>query len=386
MVGFLLFGTACTLLILIGGVIAWSQTTSTGGGGSSRRTRNEAREIQTRVEGDDDFARNFQRPTQNEVLETLQMLDHLSPSWEQGGAALVDRRLKNELAESFPNLRKAGCIYPQEPTAEPGRGSSKKSLDRAAQTTLARQKFRTERAQANALHQLTSSGEVGPITVTPGSLPFRVPENPQVNRTTTGKKRIAFAAIALGLVVSAWYLAASKHPASNPTTSTVSTDQAKTFVSLPPVEVAPQQIAPLLPPSYTPASAAEEENAVKNPASPGPSPPTGAIEAAPSPTAEVVSSPLPSVNPTPAAPKVDTVLADGVAASKERAVEKYPDLAVPNSEINLRFVFRYKALLADKSTRLQDPGWPEKLADECAKAANGTLKPKKTTPTASKPR
>ena len=48
---------------------------------------------------------------------------------------------------------------------------------------------------------------------------------------------------------------------------------------------------------------------------------------------------------------------------------KYPALAVAGSEINSRFVFRYKALLAQRSPRLLDPAWPMQLADECAAAS-----------------
>ena len=385
MVGFLLFGILFTVLILIGGVVAWGRAAKTGNEESTRRTRSEAREIQTRFEGDEDFSRNFQRPTQNEVLETLQMLDHLSPGWDQGDAALADQRLKNELAESFPTLQRAGCLYPQEVAANSLRGLGKKPRDQAAQTAT-RQKFRAERAQANALHQLTSAGELGPVAVTPGSLPFRVSEGPPPKRISKGVRRVALATTALGLAAGGWYFVGNKPHPGKPSSPLASTNQITASDDLPPVGVDSRESTPIPLPSDTAASNTADGNTVQN--SPSPIPPVspGLADAAPSPAGAEAPSPARPIDPAPALPKVDAALAKGVAASKERAVDLYPDLAVPNSEINLRFVFRYKALLAEKSARLQDPSWPEKLAAECARAANGTLKPKKTTSTAPKPR
>ena len=59
-------------------------------------------------------------------------------------------------------------------------------------------------------------------------------------------------------------------------------------------------------------------------------------------------------------------LAAAVDQSQRAAVAKYPALKVAGSEINVRFAFRYKNLVADHSPRLQDPAWPLQLADECA--------------------
>ena len=71
--------------------------------------------------------------------------------------------------------------------------------------------------------------------------------------------------------------------------------------------------------------------------------------------------------PTSAKPKAE--LAGQVAQAQQAAVAKYPALAVAGSEINSRFVFRYKTLLAQQSPRLLDPTWPMQLADECAAAS-----------------
>ena len=74
------------------------------------------------------------------------------------------------------------------------------------------------------------------------------------------------------------------------------------------------------------------------------------------------------VPPAPAAPG-NRELANLIAQSQQKAVEKYPALGVANSEINIRFAFRHKHLLEDRSSRLQDPAWPLELADECARAS-----------------
>ncbi len=60
------------------------------------------------------------------------------------------------------------------------------------------------------------------------------------------------------------------------------------------------------------------------------------------------------------------VFASRLADSKRRAVAKFPSLAVADSEINIRFVYRYKCMVKDNNPRLQAPNWPELLADECA--------------------
>ena len=71
----------------------------------------------------------------------------------------------------------------------------------------------------------------------------------------------------------------------------------------------------------------------------------------------------PSVPGSPA----NTELAELVAQSQRAAVAKYPALASANSEINIRFNYRCKLLLEEHSPRLQDPAWPVRLADECAR-------------------
>ncbi len=62
-------------------------------------------------------------------------------------------------------------------------------------------------------------------------------------------------------------------------------------------------------------------------------------------------------------------LAALVGQSQRAALAKYPSLGVATSEINIRFNYRYKRMLAEYSPRLQDPAWPVQLADECAEAS-----------------
>ena len=65
-----------------------------------------------------------------------------------------------------------------------------------------------------------------------------------------------------------------------------------------------------------------------------------------------------------------------VAESKRSAVAKYPALADANSEINTRFVFRYKLMVKDNDPRLKTTNWPELLADDCAAASAVRAQPK----------
>ena len=62
-------------------------------------------------------------------------------------------------------------------------------------------------------------------------------------------------------------------------------------------------------------------------------------------------------------------LAALVGQSQRAALARYPSLGEATSEMNIRFNYRYKRLLAEYSPRLQDPAWPVQLADECAQAA-----------------
>ena len=67
-----------------------------------------------------------------------------------------------------------------------------------------------------------------------------------------------------------------------------------------------------------------------------------------------------------------------VAESKRRAVAKYPDLAVANTEMNTRFVFRYNWMAKEGNALLQQANWPEQLAEDCAKACKATAKSTKS--------
>ena len=58
--------------------------------------------------------------------------------------------------------------------------------------------------------------------------------------------------------------------------------------------------------------------------------------------------------------------ARAVAASRNRAVKRYPSLAIAGSHFNTAFVARYEQLAREHSERLQDSNWPEQLAAECA--------------------
>ena len=107
--------------------------------------------------------------------------------------------------------------------------------------------------------------------------------------------------------------------------------------------------------------------------------PSTALTPSPAP---IVAATAFSMQPPPTRPALPTLsaveLAARVAQAKRQAVARYPDLETAGSEINSRFGFRYKLLLADHSPRLQDPTWPLQLADECA-AASGMKVQRSTT-------
>ena len=67
-----------------------------------------------------------------------------------------------------------------------------------------------------------------------------------------------------------------------------------------------------------------------------------------------------------------------VSDSKRRAIAKYPALETADSEMNIRFVYRYKCMVKDNNPRLKTPDWPELLADDCA--ATMHLKPRVSAP------
>lgn len=93
----------------------------------------------------------------------------------------------------------------------------------------------------------------------------------------------------------------------------------------------------------------------------------------PAPAAKlVIAPPVEVLTPVPDQPLEFSTL---VAESQHVAVARYPELGRAGSEMNSRFCFRYKQWLKANSARLQDPSWPILLADECAKASRGRVRP-----------
>ena len=92
-----------------------------------------------------------------------------------------------------------------------------------------------------------------------------------------------------------------------------------------------------------------------------------------SPVEAIAASSQPA--PTPDDTRAKAELAQLIAESKKRAVQKYPDLLVASTEMNSRFVFRYNWMSKENNPRLQEPNWPETLADECAAASKVRAKP-----------
>lgn len=94
----------------------------------------------------------------------------------------------------------------------------------------------------------------------------------------------------------------------------------------------------------------------------------GGFKGSPTASLAAASTTAPGAN-APAPTQAQAELSHLIKESQHRAVTKYPDLAVANTELNSRFVFRYNWLVKENSPRLQEPNWPEVLADECAEAA-----------------
>ncbi len=397
---FFIVGIFFTLFVATGGAVAWWVT---GGrmdaNGTKLRQREEARRLQERFEADEDFTRNFHRPTQNELLGTLQALDHLTTDWERGDAALVDHRFKNELAESFPALCKSGCVYPEPVTEDLARLFGKAKL--SPQVLENRQRVHTEkifhsraafhaaRAQMNALHQINSGPEAGPAEMVPGSLPFRARDEAEARRSAfgswVGPSAVGFAVV-ICLAATGIYAADARmrgrvlamlHAAGFPKGTSA------LMVKAPENPGVTVKGANGAGEDTTVPTAAGVETTAQGSAAPAGTLPTAADPAAGVAPAVIQTAPAPLAPMAAVPPQPTTVpsltLAQRIAYSQVRAVEKHPDLAVPNSENNSRFIFRYKKLAAEKSPRLQEPDWPEKLADECAAAAAMGSKSRKLT-------
>ena len=145
--------------------------------------------------------------------------------------------------------------------------------------------------------------------------------------------------------------------------------EAQQAVPLPPVATAPLAATPGIPTS----PAAELPTTTNAAATPALANEASATHPATTNAATVAPPPAPTVPtvaaPAPVTPRQAAELASRIAQAQRSAVAKYPELSVAGSEINSRFVFRYKRLLAQNSARLQDPSWPLQLADECAAAS-----------------
>ncbi len=64
-----------------------------------------------------------------------------------------------------------------------------------------------------------------------------------------------------------------------------------------------------------------------------------------------------------------------VAASKADALQEHPALGVPGSDFQIALAARYRELVAERSPRLNDPRWPEELANEVAMRLTGNHQP-----------
>ncbi len=348
------------LVAIVAGYVVWKFAYNGKGAvalEAPTRRREDARDWQRRFGADSLLASNFLQPTQNEILETLYVLDHLTPRWESEDDATTERHFLNELALTYPTLCRADSMFPL-PFAETLAARQVKPAGRQNQAALPiqeaevaaqREAFRLGRAQINALEQITSSSDV-PTEIVPGSLPFRLSEaEPARSARTPWPARFAGVALLVMVAVGAGLLFPKLRDLGAPQ---------------------PQSVHVFVPDSPELSNAAE----------PSPAPPAMGDPVAATTSSSLAATPpaMPST-PSPVAahpPQPPTTITrekvtldQQIAASQQRAVSKYPTLAVEGSEINLRFVFRYKNLVQEHSSRLLDPTWPEQLAEECATAA-----------------
>ena len=326
---------------------------ATGSHDNPARRREDARDWQRRFGPGSVLATNFLQPTQNEILETLHMLDHLMPGWEKGLAGETESVFLNELALNFPTLRKPKCLFPP-PRAETSHAPVRPMLDPTALRAKAddiatkRQAFQARRAQLNALEQIVGG--------TPADHPSDKPSFPALEGARGQIKPLLWPALLTAAVlVAAVFTGVRNVPKAVKATSM----GLETTTTVPPAASPPKPV--VAEPSLAPAIAVTEPVAKATPAS------------TPAP-AVVTTSATPPVRPSATPDSAKMALDRQIAASKQRAVSKYPALAVEGSEINLRFVFRYKALVLQNSPRLLDPRWPEQLVDECAAASGASPK------------
>ena len=350
------------LIAIVAGYLIWKFSFNDEGTApleAPTRRREDARDWQRRFSAESLLASNFLQPTQNEILETLYVLDHLTPRWESEDAVMTERNFSNELALTYPTLCREDSTFPL-PFAETlaarqtgSAGTRNLAALRAQEMEIAarRKAFRLDRAQINALEQIVSSPDI-PAEIVPGSLPFRLSDSesaPLVRNPWPA--RFAGVAGLIAVVIGAGLLFPRLRDL-----VTVQRPSAHVFVpdSPEPPTATATEPTPMLPTTADPVVAA----AASSPADTLPA---------------VAPAPPPATAPTPqpptTIPKEKIALDQQIAASQQRAVSKYPALAVEGSEINLRFVFRYKNLVREHSPRLLDPSWPEKLAEECATAA-----------------
>ncbi len=330
------------------------------------RRREDARDWQRRFGTDSLLTANFLQPTQNEILETLYILDHLTPGWETDDAGVTERRFLDELALNFPTLRKTACGFPL-PFAEslPAQSRRARRADASqvneAEIAARREKFRVTRAHSNALEQIVS-GPVDSTVVAPGNPPFRVSNIALNRRGNPWPARLAMTA-ALGATVFGG-LRLLPNGVGFPSPPMPRKEELPAVQGTPETEESP-----------LPDTGSAEETPSLSPAPPASeplAPPVSLSATTPSTvmvTSQVIAPPAVSTpDPRKAA------LVQQIAASKQRALAKYPSLAVEGSEINLRFVFRYKILVQQNSPRLLEPNWPEELVEECAADSGSSVK------------
>ncbi len=285
------------------------------------RPYREARWWQSQITEGSMYGYSFRQPSVNQTLVILESLDRQTPGWDRESKKRRAHRFMNELAALSPELCKPGCSFP---------------------------------------HELPADGDDAEETFTPAAPP------PAVAPT--------FAATPPIRTLSAPFVP-------------------NAYAASPPA--APSQPAwqpPVQPPTQNAAvrkSVPEGKGGARGwallllclAAGAGAYGYFGFQASAPVRNDAPASSIVNLDNPGGPAKQSVVILPTMIALdSQKRAMEKYPELARGGSPLNQKFVALVHKLEVERSPRLQQPDWPEQLANECATAlAIAPVIPKATT-------
>lgn len=303
-----------------------------------QRSFREARGWQVRVSDDTPYGRSFKQPSLNQAQVVLEALDAREPGWEREAKNRRETRFLNELATLSPELRKPGCPYPHALPAEDLSASAENpssptppSPPRAPSAPSAPFVPGTMPAPGFTPPEPLSKPAWTPEAPLSIPVPPRQPDKVLMPAGRSGGKAkwplwllLLAGVYALGAGGYAWWHRAAP--------------DALTRADAP--SHAPDRSADTTSTDTAPATSPKHAGAYK---------PVAATE------------------------------------SRRRALAKYPELARAGSLLNAKFIASYRILESQRSPRLLQEDWPERLADEFA-AAPAVSKTAAASPTPAAPK